>query len=386
MEITRHVSKQIEASMFRNKVILIFGTRRTGKTTLLKSLYEKYSNLGKRCEFWDCDIIQTKQSLDASNYGTWLYSLKNCDILFIDEAQNVSEIGKSLKLIHDHLPHVQVIATGSSSFDLANKTGEPLVGRNRTFELYPFSVAELYGNVSQSTFLIETYLDKLLRFGSYPLIWTLNEQESIKELKSLINGYLYRDILNFENIKKSDNLVRLLQCLALQIGSEVSFRELSRMLQVSVDTVQKYIDLLKKCYVIFSLHPLTKNLRNELSPNRSRKIYFYDIGIRNALINNFNSMSLRNDVGGLWENFCIVELMKKAQREDILYQHFFWRDYNKKEVDYIQQISINANIYAYEFKYSNNRRVKLPQLFQETYNPKHFKVIHKDNFLREILE
>ncbi len=386
MIINRDLSIQIEESLFKDKVILIFGTRRTGKTTLLNELYKKYEKIGKKCKFWNCEMLTIQYLLNAKHFGELAHALKDCDMLFLDEAQTIKNIGRSLKLIHDEIPHVQVIATGSSSFDLANKTGEPLVGRSRSFELYPFSINEIITSMSDDTFFSEIYFDKILRYGTYPAIWNLNEQETIQELKSLVNGHLYKDILSFEQLKSPGKLLLLLQELALQIGSEVSFRELAQTLEMSVPTVQRYVELLEKCFIIFKLHPLTKNLRNELGYNRSRKIYFYDIGIRNALINNFNPIPIRSDKGAIWENFCIIELMKKAQKENLPYKHFFWRSYQKQEIDYIQEVSTNAQILAYEFKYTNNRRVKLPKLFNETYNPHTFTVIHKDNFLRELID
>lgn len=384
MIINRVLSEQIEESLFKDKVILIFGARRTGKTTLLSELYKKYEKLGKKCKFWNCERLRIKYLLDAKHFGELTLSLQNCDMLFLDEAQTVQDIGRSLKLIHDEIPYVQVIATGSSSFDLANKTGEPLVGRSRTFELYPFSVSEIINSMSDETFFSELHFDKILRFGTYPAIWNLTERDKRKELENLVTGNLYKDILSFEHLKSPEKLLLLLQKLALQLGSEVSYKEIAQTIAMSVPTVQRYIELLEKCYIIFKLPPLTKNLRNELGYNRSRKIYFYDIGIRNALIDNFQPILLRSDIGAIWENFCIIELMKKAQKEDLPYKHFFWRNYQKQEIDYIQKISTDAQILAYEFKYNNNRRVKLPKLFKETYNPLTFKVIHKDNFLKEL--
>ena len=268
MNIKRLVLDRIENSLFKDRVVLIFGTRRVGKTTLVKQLLEKYKQEGKKCLYLNCDLLTVRQSLETQNEQELWQKINGYDIVAIDEAQNVSNIGKTLKIIHDVFPQVQVIATGSSSFDLANKTGEPLVGRSRTFMLHPFSVNEIKDNYD---FLFaSSNMDRFLRFGSYPSIWDLSEDEIKEELDNLVNGYLYKDILTFENVHKSDQLVRLLQCLALQIGSEVSFRELSKKLGISVNTVIKYIDLLEKCYVIFTLPALARNLRNEIAVHRSR--------------------------------------------------------------------------------------------------------------------
>lgn len=380
MNIERDVLARIENSLFKDKVVLIFGTRRVGKTTLVKQLLEKYKNSGKKCLYLNCDLLTVRQSLETRNEQALWQKINGYDIVAIDEAQNVENIGMTLKIIHDEFPQIQVIATGSSSFDLANKTGEPLVGRSRTFLLHTFSMKEIENH--HDGFFVESNLDRFLRFGMYPSIWNLNENEAKEELENLVNGYLYKDLLTFENIKKSDQIVRLLQCLALQIGSEVSFRELSQKLGIAVNTVIKYIDLLEKCYVIFTLPALARNLRNEIAGNRSRKIYFYDVGIRNALLGNYQTMNLRNDVGGIWENFCICELIKKAQREGKFCNRYFWRNYNQQEIDFIEEA--DGKFTVYEFKYSANQRAKLPKAFAENYELDEFKVINKENFLGEL--
>ena len=380
MNIKRDVIVRIENGLFKNRVVLIFGTRRVGKTTLVKQLLEKYTAAGKKCLYLNCDLLTVRQSLETQNEQELWQKINGYDIVAIDEAQNVANIGMTLKIIHDEFPQVQVIATGSSSFDLANKTGEPLVGRSRTFMLHPFSMNEIKNH--HDFFFVESSLDKFLRFGMYPSIWNLDENEIKEELENLVNGYLYKDILTFESIRKSNQIVRLLQCLALQIGSEVSFRELSRKLGINVNTVIKYIDLLEKCYVIFTLPALARNLRNEIAGNRSRKIYFYDIGIRNALLGSYQPMNLRGDVGGIWENFCICELIKKAQAERRYCNRYFWRSYDQQEVDFIEEA--DRKFTAYEFKYSPNKRAKLPRMFAENYEIAEFKVINRENFAMEM--
>ena len=374
--IKRNVFDQIKNSMFKRRVILLFGTRRVGKTTLLEELIHYYQSQGKICKYMNCDTVQDKQSLETTNSLILGDIIKGYDILAIDEAQNVKEIGKTLKIIHDTFPQVQVIATGSSSFDLANKIGEPLVGRMREFLLYPFSTGEL--RESFGALNTNFNIEKFLRFGFYPCIYDLPEKEAKIELGMLVNGYLYRDLLTFDGVKNSSQVLRLLQCLALQVGSEVSFNELATHLEITANTVKKYIDLLEKCYVIFTLPAFSRNARNEIAGNRSRKIYFYDVGLINALIVNYQSIDIRPDAGGLWENFCIAELKKKAQMEEKFSRFYFWRTYEGKEIDLIEEEDGAFDLY--EFKLSLKKQAKIPKEFAENYNVKSFNVINKENW------
>lgn len=375
--IRRSIFEKIKLTLFKNKVILIFGTRRVGKTTLVRQLLDFLNKQKKKCIYLNCDLLSVKQSLETTNEQILKQYIGGYDVVAIDEAQNIANIGQTLKIIHDVFPEIQVIATGSSSFDLANKTGEPLVGRCRSFVLYPFSVAELQQETN--SFIAKSNLNNFLRLGMYPSIHSMNDNDAIDELENLVNGYLYKDILSFENIKHSSQLLRLLQCLALQIGSETSFNEISNKLDISANTVKKYIDLLEKCYVIFTLPAFSRNLRNEIAGNRTRKIFFYDIGIRNALIGNYQSIDLRNDIGGVWENFCVVELIKKIQRENRKSHIYFWRNYNGQEVDFIEEE--NGVITAFEFKYGANQKAKLPKDFAENYSIAEFTVINNANWL-----
>lgn len=378
--IKRNILSKIEKNLFKGKVILIFGTRRVGKTTILEQLIEQHKAQGKKCIYLNCDLLSVKQSLETTNEQALKQRIEGFDIVAIDEAQNVINIGQTLKIIHDVFPKIQVIATGSSSFDLANKTGEPLVGRSRSFVVYPFSVNELID--AQGAFIADANLDNFLRLGMYPCIYGMTEDDARDDLENLVNGYLYKDILAFEGIRRSDQILKLLQCLALQVGSEVSYNELSNKLAITTNTVRKYIDLLEKCYVIFTLPAFSRNLRNEIAGNRTRKIFFYDVGIRNALLGTYQSMNLRSDVGGIWENFCIVERMKKIQREGRRCHTYFWRNYDGREIDFIEEE--DGKLKAYEFKYSHNKKAKLPNDFKDAYKVSDLTVINKENWMEHL--
>ncbi len=276
--ITRYLFGQINAQLFKGDVILLFGTRRVGKTTLLEQLTKYHEAQGKKCLYMNCDFINARQRIDTTNDQVLRSLVEGLDILAIDEAQNVETIGKTLKIIHDTFPKVQVIATGSSSFDLANKTGEPLVGRMRQFILYPFSIREVS---EQDGFLMaDANIENFLKYGLYPKVYGSGSNDAEMELESLVSGYLYKDLLTFEGIRNSHQILSLLQCLALQIGSEVSFYELANKLKLNIATIMKYIGLLEKCFVIFTLPALSRNMRNVIAGNRTRKIYFYDVGVR----------------------------------------------------------------------------------------------------------
>ncbi|MDI6804727.1 MAG: ATP-binding protein [Bacteroidota bacterium] len=294
-------------------------------------------------------------------------------LIVLDEAQNIPNIGKVLKLITDTLNEVQIIATGSSSFDLASHTTEPMTGRVIHHKLYPLSSVEIKAN--EDWLNVDAKLDKLLRFGSYPDVFTSNDEDAINKLHELASSYLFKDLLKFEGIKKSSLLKNLVVSLALQLGHEVTYNELATKLGVNSITVQKYIDLLEQTYVVFKLNSFSRNIRKELT--KSFKIYFYDNGIRNALINNFNPLSLRNDVGALWENFCITERLKANAYSDKKVNSYFWRTYDQKEIDYVEETA--GTITGYELKYSEKQRIKIPKNFSETYNAAVHK-IDRSNF------
>ncbi len=367
----REICPEIINNLFNGKVIIIYGARRTGKTTLVKHILNMYKK-EKTTKYFNCEDFETKNLIETTNTETLYNMLHSYELVVFDEAQILNDVGLILKIIHDFMPNLQIIVTGSSSFNLMSQVGEPLVGRSRTYTLYPFSVRELGMDFVQ----IQSNLEHILRFGLYPSVINQSDKYAKEELIELKNGYLYKDILALEKIKNSNTLINLLIALALQVGSEVSYNELSRTLGISTVTVQKYIDLLEKCFVIFVLPAFSRNIRKEVGI-KSKKIYFYDIGIRNAIINSFAPLNLRTDVGILWENFCIVELIKKSNNLRKFSNNYFWRTYDQQELDFIEEYDGILN--AYEFKYSPKQKVKTPKIFIDTYNSK-FQVINRENW------
>jgi predicted AAA+ superfamily ATPase len=296
----------------------------------------------------------------------------------IDEAQNIQDIGINIKILHDANPSLKIILTGSSSFELANQTSEPLTGRKRTFTLFPISIGELAKQLTG--FDIKQKLDEYLRFGLYPDILNTNNVEEKKiRLKELSSSYLYKDVLQLSNIRNSQKIFKLLQLLALQIGSTVSVNKLGNSLNMSNDTVERYIDLLEKSYVIFRRTGFSRNLSKEIS--KMDKIYFYDLGIRNAILDNFNTIDLRSDAGALWENFIIAERLKHNFYSENEKRSYFWRTYTGAEIDMIEETE--GKLFAFEIKF-NNKTVKAPKTWEETYNSGEFHTINKDNFLQFI--
>jgi len=369
--IQRKMQNIIENNLFDGKILLLFGPRQVGKTTLVKEILKKYP---EESSYYDCLDPFFNEKFSGKSISEFQHIIQGKKILVLDEAQSVRNIGVTLKLLHDHFPKLQIIATGSSSFELANMVNEPLTGRKRTFCLYPLSVSEIVQD--SSSMAIQAQIPHFLRYGMYPDIFQASEEKKEQDLRELTSSYLFKDILTFENIKKPDLLMRLLQALALQIGSEVSYTELANLLRVDQATVQHYIDLLEKIFVIFRLPALHRNLRKEIV--KSRKIYFYDTGIRNALLNNFNPLEIRNDTGGLWENFMIVERMKFLEYSGGYKNRYFWRTYDQKEVDYIEESG--GKFDAFEFKWGTKKYPKPPKQFLEAYPGSSFSVIDPENY------
>lgn len=366
--IQRFLQKQLKERLHSGKAIILMGSRQVGKTTLLKSIFENSEDV-----LWlngdELDILELFENASAVRLKQFFGNRK---MVVIDEAQRIPNIGLKLKLITDTLPEIQLIATGSSSFELANSVNEPLTGRKWEYKMFPVSFAEM---VNHHGLLDEKRsLNHRLVYGSYPDVITHigNEKEILKQLT---DSFLYKDILMLEQIKKPEKIVKLLQALAFQVGSQISYSEIGQMIGLDSKTVEKYILVLEQSYVIFRLGSFSRNLRNELK--NSKKIYFYDNGVRNALIANFEIAETRSDIGKLWENFLVAERIRKLAYDNIWSNYWFWRTKEQKEIDFIEEG--DGKITAYEFKWNPNAKVKMPKNFTENYNSD-FKVITPKNY------
>jgi len=365
--INRILQEKIKEKLFKKKAILILGPRQVGKTTLIYSILE-----GRDFLFLDGDDASVRQIFENINTFQLKQLIGPNKIIFIDEAQRIPEIGLSAKIITDQFKDVQLILSGSSALEINNKTQEALTGRKWEYNLYPICWQEF-----ESTFgylEAEKQLEHRLIFGMYPDVISGNHEEH-KILKDLTNSYLYKDVLSLTGLRKPEILERLLEALALQIGSEVSYNELSNLLGIDKGTVIKYIDILEKAFIIFELRSFNRNQPNEIKNNR--KIYFYDNGVRNIIINNLNSISLRNDKAALWENFLISERIKMQAYHQIYTKNYFWRTTIKQEIDWIEEV--NGVIDAFEFKWKNKTTQKIPTVFKETYGASG-KFIDRSNF------
>lgn len=371
MQVSRTIIAQLEDQLFKGKVLILYGARRTGKTTLVKHLLTKFS---EKSAYINCELQEYKDALSTTNSGLLAEFIGNRELIIFDEAQHISNIGLVLKVLVDTFPQVQFIATGSSSFELSGMVFEPLTGRSRQFLLLPFSLEEI--GQSLNPIQIKANLPNFLRFGLYPQVFNSIGDDKIEELAEISSNYLYKDLFQFEQIKKPDLLFKLLAAIALQTGNESSLNELAQITGTNVHTVKRYLELLEKSFVIFRLNSFSRNLRKELA--KSQKIYFYDVGIRNAVIRNFNEMNLRTDVGGLWENFCINERIKFNQNHRRFVNTYFWRTYDQKEIDYIEEK--DGHLTCFEFKYAEGATGKFPAEFSETYPNSSFKVITPGNF------
>jgi predicted AAA+ superfamily ATPase len=360
-----------------NKVLVLLGARRVGKTQLIKKYLETSKENLLQLNGEDINDARLLEERSVLNYSKLL---KNTTLLVIDEAQNIPNIGLILKLIVDTIDGIKVIATGSSMFDLANKLGEPLVGRKNTLYLFPLAQIEFseFENYKQTT----EKLEERLIFGGYPELTQYDSwNEKTVYLKEIINSYLLKDILIFDGIKNADKIYDLLRLIAFQVGSEVSMQDLGNQLNLSKNTVSSYLDLLSKVFILFKIEGFSKNLRKEIT--KSSRWYFYDNGIRNTIINNFNEIKNRTDVGVLWENYLASERIKKQHYQKIYKQNYFWRTYDQQELDWLETQA--ETIAGYEFKWNEKRKAKIPTAFAKAYPEATFDVINKQNYLDFIL-
>ena len=372
--IQRDLKAVLDSKIGKGKVLLLIGPRQVGKTTLLKNMIESVST-EKKVQFWNCDESDVRQFLSEANSAKLKSFVGNSDFIVIDEAQRVKDIGLTIKLLHDSFPNVQLAVTGSSSLDLSNSINEPLTGRKFEYNLFPFTKNELENHTSMLEEMRQ--LQNRLVYGFYPDVVN-NPGEEKEILTNIVNSYLYKDVFEFQDIRKSSVIEKLVQALALQVGSEVSFNELGNLLGIDTATVQRYIDLLEKAYVIFHIRSFSRNVRNELK--KSIKIYFYDNGVRNSVISNFSPVELRSDIGALWENFLISERIKNNAYHNKHAKYYFWRTTQKQEIDFIEEAE--QNLFAYEFKY-NPKKVnsKCPVTFSNNYPNVPFDVITSENYM-----
>lgn len=372
--IDRAITQQIEKYLDdKRKIIIIYGPRQVGKTTLVNAILDK-SKINKTVRI-NADDIRYAELLSTRDLDQLRGLVGDADLLFIDEAQRVPDIGINLKLLYDGMPQLKIIVTGSSSFELANSIQEPLTGRTRTFNLFPIAIEELTNRFTP--FELKNQLESFLLYGMYPEVVTSTGVENKKTiLRELTTAYLYKDILQLSNIRHADKINKLLQLIAFQVGSPVSINELSNTLQLNHETVSNYIDLLEKGFVLFRLTGFSRNLRKEVT--KMDKIYFYDLGIRNMLINNFNPLDIRNDKGALWENFLVLERRKKITYENQFVNSYYWRTYTGAELDYVEEK--DGKLYGYEFKYKSKKKGP-PKSWLSTYEESEFQQIDQSNFL-----
>ncbi|MCK4917398.1 MAG: ATP-binding protein [Candidatus Omnitrophica bacterium] len=372
MYIPQEQLKYIFEFLLPQKAVIIYGSRRCGKTTLLNELLKQVK---EKYIFVSGEDITVQNYLSSQSIEKLKSFIGEHKLVVIDEAQKIKNIGVNIKLILDHINGIKVIATGSSSFDLAKQIGEPLTGRKYTLRMFPLAQLEI--NNIQTIAETEALLEQRLIYRSYPEVFLAESDTKRAEyLREMISSSLYKDILELDGVRHSDKLVRLLQLLAFQIGKEVSYTEVGQQLGMSKNTVDRYLDFLEKAFVIFKLNGFSRNLRKEIS--KDSRYFFYDVGIRNALINNFNPLLVRNDVGLLWENYIIMERIKKQEYSRISANNYFWRTYDQKEIDFIEERE--GKLYGYEIKWAA-RKGKLPKEWLETYSESIYEVITKNNYL-----
>ena len=373
--INRTIEKQIGTHLKAQKVLALVGSRRVGKTVLIKKIIRE---LQEPCLLLNGEDIAVSEMLARRSVQNYRAIIGNKKVLIIDEAQQINDLGIILKLMVDEIPGIKILISGSSSSILLDKISAPLTGRMKTMYLFPFSECEL----SKVESTIEKH-DNLLRrlvYGNYPeLIHLKDNSEKQDYLRELVNSHLFKDLLTFENIRNTSKIFNLLRLIAFQAGGEVSYQELARQLSIGKNTVERYLDLLSKIFILYKVNGYSRNLRKEIS--KSSKWYFYDNGIRNAVIANFNPLELRNDTGQLWENYIISERLKQQKYRHITVNNFFWRTYDRQEIDWIEER--NGKLYAYEFKW-REKKAKIPPAWKKAYPDSEFKTIQRENYLEWI--
>lgn len=379
---TQHIHRAIKEVFLKkllpNKVLVLLGARRVGKTVFLKKLVN--THFEEPLLFINGEDMATAAMLAQRTVENYKRLLGTKKLLLIDEAQKIPDIGLVLKLMVDHIEGLKIIATGSSVFDLSNKLGEPLTGRKYTFYMFPLAQME-YSN-QENFFETRARLDERLIYGCYPeLVSLAGNDEKAAYLKELVSNYMLKDILEYEGLRNSAKMLSLLQLVAFQIGKEVSLEELGKQLGISRNTVERYMDLLSKVFVIYRLPGFSRNLRSEIT--KTSRWYFYDNGIRNTLINNFNPLATRNDIGSLWENYLLAERLKRQQYKGVHTNNFFWRTYQQQEIDLIEERE--GKLFAYELKWSPKKTVKVPLAWARAYPESSFEVITPENYLEWIL-
>jgi uncharacterized protein len=376
MLINRSLLPVIMSKIGLGKAIIILGPRQSGKSTMLKTFAQL---IDRPSIFIDCDEPDYRALLTNATSTALKALIGPATLVLIDEAQRVKNIGLTLKIFTDQLPHAQLIVTGSSAFDLANEINEPLTGRKFEYQMLPLSTAEMVAH--HGAIIEQRLLPTRLVFGLYPEV-IQNPDVALETIRNMAGSYLYKDIFTFQDIRKPEILETLLKALALQVGSEVSFYELARTVGTDQSTVQRYIQLLEKAFVVFRLPSYSRNARRELT--KTRKIYFYDNGIRNAIIGNFSPLTGRTDIGALWENYLVSERLKLVLLQKSHTQRYFWRSIDSREIDYLEEV--DGTLSAFEFKWDPERSVKLPKLFRDTYPSATFDVIHPDEYLGFLTE
>jgi len=370
--VTRIIKEQVTSYLRPNKVVVLLGPRRVGKTVLINQIIAETSEPYLLLYGEDQDVQRQLEYRSTQRYKNLLGDAK---LLIIDEAQKVKDIGQVLKLMVDTIDDLKILATGSSAFDLEKFMGEPLTGRKTTFNLFALSEQEF--DQTETVFQKEANLRQRLVYGNYPELLQLpNLSDKKIYLEELISSYLLKDILEFDLIRNSEKILQLLRLLAHQVGSEVSYTELGKQLGMSKNTVERYLDLLSKVFIIHSVGAYSKNLRKEIV--RGKRWYFYDNGIRNALIGNLNPIEDRTDIGALWENYIVSERIKYQKYTNMLVYNYFWRTYDQQEIDWIEDRA--SVLHAYEFKWNPKKKAKAPKAFKEAYPTSEFRVITRDNF------